>query len=322
MRLSILMATAALAIGGCGSDDDTKRAAPTKPAAAGSKPERVRIEVGSGPGYATFAYGRVWVGNHGDDTVVAIDPATNEIAQTVMVPGEPTGISAGFGSIWTFTPVGGGRIRRIDPKAGKVVASIRVASPGGPLGGLVRAAGSMWFAGEDDWLLRIDPRSNRAKRVLRLPEALVPCAGQLTAFGKDLWMARECGDERLLRIDPRRGRIAGTIRVRDDFPIWTTTDGRRLWALTQGGKVLEIDRGSIARRAQIADTGSGIVHGERALWVRAGADKLIRVDPQTLKPTRSDALAAAPVPGGAVAVGGGAVWAGNFAEGTVYRLRP
>lgn len=323
-----MAATTALTAAGCGTED-TPRTASTKPvktAVAEAGPQTadgpVKIEVGSGPGYATFAFGKVWVGNHQGDSVVGIDPATDEVETTVDVPGEPTGISSGFGSLWTFTPIGGGKIHRIDPEAGKVEAVIDVDTTGGGLGGPAKAAGAMWVAGEDRWLLRIDPRTNRARKVLRLPAATVPCPGQLTAAGTDLWMAWECGDERILRIDPRRGRIAATIRVRDDFATWTATDGRRVWALTQSGSLLELDRDRVGREAQVADNGSGVFYGEGALWVRAGASKLIRVDPKTLKAGRTHALPEAQVPGGGVAVGGGAVWAANFAEGTVYRLRP
>lgn len=327
MRRAIWL-TVLVAVAGCGGDDAQPVSAGPGKAKTKSVSEQagepVEIKVGAGPGYATFAFGQIWVGNHNDDTVVAIDPETNEIAKTVEVPGEPTGISSGFGSMWTFTPIGGGKIQRIDPEAEKVEAVIELDAPGGSLGGLVKAAGAMWFAGEDRWLLSVDPRTNRAKKMLRLPAGDVPCPGRLAPAAGALWMAYECGSDRILRIDPRRGRITATIRLKNDFANWVTSRGRRVWALTQGGSVLEVDtkRSRIARKGQVADAGERMVYGEGALWVRSRASQLVSVDPKTLGATGERELPDAQVPGGGVTTGAGAVWATNFDEGTVWRLAP
>ncbi|MDQ3880094.1 MAG: hypothetical protein M3295_03325, partial [Chloroflexota bacterium] len=81
----------------------TPRAIPT-PAPLPDYVEAV-VNVGIDPGYATLAYGSLWVGNHHGDSVSRVDPDTAEVVATIRVRGEPTGVAAGFDSIWTVTQV-------------------------------------------------------------------------------------------------------------------------------------------------------------------------------------------------------------------------
>jgi YVTN family beta-propeller protein len=44
--------------------------------------------------------GAVWVTNSGDATVSRIDPATNEVVDTLDVGAAPTGIAVANGFVW------------------------------------------------------------------------------------------------------------------------------------------------------------------------------------------------------------------------------
>ena len=320
-----VLLTLALAAGGCGEGDrpPTAEKPPTaSPAASG--PE-VRTKVGAGPSALVAAYGSVWSADHGGDSITGIDPSTAKATATYPVKGEPTGIAAGFGSLWTFTPMPPGpALQRVDADSGKVVARIRLrGAQGGPLEGMVRAAGAMWVAADDGYLNRIDPRTNRAERVLRLPEGDFACPGALARAGGGLWFTPECGGPHIVRIDLRRRTVTDRIRVRDDYAVSVTAGGGSVWAVTSNGSVLEIDpkRRQVVKQGQASDTAERAAFGAGALWVRADADRLVRVDPETLEATRVHRLPEAPVPGGPLTVTDDAVWAGNFGEGSVWRLR-
>ena len=321
---SLALLSAAL-LAACGGDDPSAESKRTVAKAAPTAATKLTATVttGSGTAYLVEAFGGIWVGNHTADTVVKIDPETNRVADSIEVPGEPTGISEGFGSLWTFTPLGEPLVQRIDPEAGKVAATIPVTAGGGSLQGPVEAAGAMWLAAEDGWITRIDPGTNRARRTLRLPAGDFECAGTLVAVGRGLWYAPEgCGDT-AFRIDPRTSRVTARVKAGDGYLTAITEGGGSLWLLTQQGEVLRVDprTGKVRERSAVADSGGFIAFGEGALWVRADAERLVKVDVETLKAVRVDRLPAAPLPGDILAAGG-AVWAANFGEGTVTRVEP
>lgn len=320
------MVAISLPLVACGGGDGPPAAPKQPPASAAATEVESRIKVGAGPSSLAGAFGSVWSADHGGDSITRIDPASGKVIATHPVKGEPSGIAAGFGSLWTFTPLPPGpALQRIDPQTGKVLARIRLrGAEGGPLQGLVRAAGAMWIAADDGHLTRIDPRTNRAERVLRLPEGDFACAGALARAGRSLWFAPECGGPHVVRVDLRRRKVTDRIRVRDDYAVSVTAGGGAVWAVTSNGSVLKIDpsRRQVVKQAQVSDSAERAAFGAGALWVRADAGRLVRVDPETLEASGVHRLPDAPVPGGALAVTGDAVWAGNFAEGSVWRLSP
>ena len=50
--------------------------------------------------------GRVWIPNKIDGTVTRIDPATNTVAETVKVGGQPFVVNSAFGDMWAADNVG------------------------------------------------------------------------------------------------------------------------------------------------------------------------------------------------------------------------
>jgi DNA-binding beta-propeller fold protein YncE len=108
-----------------------------------------RVPVGvRAPGWFVAGAKDVWVVTS-EDSVVHIDPVTNQVVTTVPVPGVPVeGASAPDGLLWIPSKQSN-TVTRIDPKTNRVVGTL----PAGP-GAYVahRAFGSMWvtsYAGAD-----------------------------------------------------------------------------------------------------------------------------------------------------------------------------
>ena len=70
-------------------------------------------------------YGRwLWTVDYDADVVDLIDPGTGTLTRTIPVGKGPTGIAAGFGSVWVASE--DGTVDRIDPETASVAASIPV----------------------------------------------------------------------------------------------------------------------------------------------------------------------------------------------------
>ena len=290
-------------------------------AAATPLPEGVvaEIQVGAGPGYADFADGAVWVGNHRGNSISKIDVATNSVAKTIPVPFDPTGITAGFGSIWTFTVKPAGVVR-VGIESMAVEATIPITAPGGSITGLVEGAGSMWIAPEGGRLYRLDPEDNTATDVAGLD---TDCPGSLAFADGSLWHLPFCGAPVVLRIDPGDGTVITKVDVPEgSHAIWAGLD--RLWTVTSWGELAAIDPGTnkvvasktVGLAAEQVRTGLGLV------WVRIDDRTLVAVDPADLSVRKTYQLPAAQIPGGGIAISDDAVWAMNFTAGTVWRLEP
>ncbi len=278
------------------------------------------IQVGAGPGYADFTEGSVWVGNHRGDSISRIDPATNLVSATVPVPGQPTGITAGFGSIWTFVIGSSPGVRRVDTATEEVVASIPIAAPGGAYTGLVKGAGAMWIAPEGGRLYRIDPEDNTATDVGGLDTG---CPGSLAFAAGSLWHVPLCGAPVVLRIDPSDGKVLAKIDVPEaSHAVWAGLD--RIWTVSNWGELAEIDPATnkMVRSKSIGLAAEQLRTGHGALWVRVDDRTLVAVQPADLSIRQTYELPPAQIPGGGIAISDDAVWAVNFAAGTVWRIEP
>jgi YVTN family beta-propeller protein len=277
------------------------------------------IRVGDGPGYADIADGAVWVGNHRSNSISRIDPASNSVTATVPVPRDPTGITAGFGSIWTFAfdPTG---VTRVDIATNEVVVTIPISAPGGSYTGLVEGGDSMWIAPEGGRLYRIDPEDNTATDVAGLD---TDCPGSLAFIDGSLWHVPLCGAPVVLRINPDNGKVLKKVEVpADSHAVWAGLD--RLWAVTAWGELTEIDPAAneALRSKSVGLAAEQVRTGLGAVWVRVDDRTLVAVDPTDLSIQETYTLPPAQIPGGGIAISDDAVWAVNFAAGTVWRIEP
>jgi len=120
-----------------------------------------RIDVSGWPFWIAVGGGAVWAGNL-DGTVVRIDPATNEITETVkvrvapVVMGGAPAVAFAGGSLWV-TSFEDDAVLRIDPKTGKIVATYDVG--GWPFWLAVRE-GSLWVTNfTDKTVMRFDTKT-------------------------------------------------------------------------------------------------------------------------------------------------------------------
>jgi YVTN family beta-propeller protein len=92
------------------------------------------ISVDQGSEAIIFAYGSVWVVNGLEDSVLRIEPETNEVVREIPVGNSPSSIAAGAGALWV-TNTGDGTVSRIDPETRSVIKTIELGNR--PLGVLV-----------------------------------------------------------------------------------------------------------------------------------------------------------------------------------------
>jgi YVTN family beta-propeller protein len=191
-----------------------------------------KVEVGQNPEGLTVTDDTVWVANHRGGSISRIDPATNSVAQTLVIGPEgrsgPKGIVIADGDLWTPVP-NVGAVLRIDPASGMVVRSFAFDDPGGVLADgdivYVFAAGTLseinvatnvvtpvevgehipaMFADGSAWavdgmrLWRLDAHTFEPLKSWQIAESEMGF-GQLAFAGGAVWVADEAG--RVVRVD-------------------------------------------------------------------------------------------------------------------------
>jgi YVTN family beta-propeller protein len=226
--------------------------------------------------------------------------------------GRALGLAVGGGYVWA-TASDAGEVLRIDP----VTEKITPARVGGFPVGITVDAGSVWFVDRDRAELdRLDGRTLR------------PIGKPIGVGGAPAWLASAThylfvGDAvrgTVSRIDVRSGKTAGRpIRVaapaKGALGLAVAPAGGSVWVSSFASSTLaRVSASSTisAPRAVIATTGKTTAVNRRAL--PRGATVVARI--------RLGRGAPAPLGGGALTVGEGAVWAMSNAESTLMRIDP
>ncbi len=248
------------------------------------------IPVGPAPFAVAVGEGAVWVAGQAGD-VQAVDPRTSAPAGPAIRVRGANGLAVGLGGVWVTSRVAG-TLTRIDPRSGRPDRPVRVG--GGPAD-VVVAEGAVWVANAADGTVsRFVPGAGRADPPIRVggtPLALAAGEGAL-------WVGRASGEfgERVevVRLDPATRRLTGRpVPVGGAVPLDLAAGDGSVWATDVGG----------LRPPRPA---------------RPGA--VTRIAPGAL------AVVGAPLETGkrptAVAVGAGATWVANAADGTVTPILP
>jgi YVTN family beta-propeller protein len=227
--------------------------------------------------------------------------------------GRALGLAVGGGYVWATAP-DAGEVLRIDPLTYKITP-VRV---GGFPVGIAIAAGSVWFVDrERAELRRLDPRTlqpvGKAIRVGAAPEWLARAATHYLFVG-------DAVRGTVSRIDVRSGKVAGRpIRVASPAKaapgLAVAPAGASVWVSSFASSTLARVSASTtvsAPRAVIASSGKTAAGSTRAL-PRGG---------NVVASIRLGRGAPAPLGGGALTVGEGAVWAMSSAESTLMRIDP
>ncbi len=200
------------------------------------------IRVPEGAVDVAVGYGAVWVSGFG--RLTKLDPASRRVIEVVSTPGteDYSQVAVGLRAVWVTAD--GGRLYRIDPATGRVVARIAI---GGPIQGVGTGAGSVWvtrIAGEHGDLIRVDAATNHVVSVTKVGpgsgsvlyafgalwvtntsppsvDRVDPSTGLVTRMGftgligagyGSLWAASGL-DDTVVRVDPRTGTPIAVLRV-------------------------------------------------------------------------------------------------------------
>jgi YVTN family beta-propeller protein len=265
------------------------------------------------------------------NSVAVIDPAKNEVVDTVPVGDSPGPIAAGAGALWVVN-LNDSTLTKIDPSAHSAVKSIAVPVPSGrqtpPL--LVAAAGQdVWIWACHLTLFRVDPVSIQIVQQLELLRDFGVFPGFTCAVAAEqssVWMPLGYPRAEVVHVEAVGDAPAA---VAERFP--TRSLGARsamaiglgsVWLAAGKGPVQRLDpaTGRITASVQLGSGPKAMVVGHDAAWV-ANEDEgsVTRIDPRTTSVVRSISVGANPV---ALAVGPDAIWVANSGDGTVSRIDP
>ena len=268
------------------------------------------------------------------NTIVRIDPRSNEISDVIDVGRRPNDTAVHGGTVWAFN-AGDDSIVEVDPRTGEVrhttrlpIVATDLSFGNGPL--LAADAGGAWMIGYD-----LEDTSSRLVHVLKGGRGTRTYAyglqlSAVAAADGAIWLVGRSVDAgAVLRVDPATGRVLG----RRPLPSWMF--GSEGQGLAVGGGFVWVTNASAARvyrldfrtgKARSAKFGGFIsrpAFGYGRLWLCAWDGEhglMVRVDPRTLRnELERNAL---PAEQGHFAVGFGSLWRHDVPSGTVMRFSP
>jgi YVTN family beta-propeller protein len=255
------------------------------------------------------------------NSVVRIDPRTNQIVQVTRVGRKPDAVAVGAGAVWV--------VNWRDRTISRIDATGAVETIGG-----VPRADHLVVDGDNLWVSSFD-RSSVARINARTGEVVeslgVPSehAEGLAVGGGYLWITnpateRGQGIETVSRVELRPGKVVSTIRV-GTTPIFDAFGYGALWVANYDDDTVSVVRPG-SRAAETISMGDGrcgplgIATGFGGVWVVCyWKGQLMRVDARTRRIVARIPIGAGPLDVGA---GAGAVWVTNRDSRTVTRIDP
>ena len=150
--------------------------------------------------------------------------------------------------------------------------------------GVVGAFGSVWVANDGGTLVRIDPRTNRVRKRIRVGAG----ACFLAADAHALWIANYKGG--LIRVTPRGRMKRIAVGATPDSVLFAYG---RVWVTTWGaGKLVVVDQRTlkVIRRIDVGSKPAGLAARNGAVWVGFSRDvtSIARVSPGTYRVDKLD----------------------------------
>ena len=276
-----------------------------------------RLEVPGGMDWITVAGGSAWTSS---DAIARLDGRTGEVVTRIEIPG-PTCLAPdiGYGSLWFGVCGGTPEVLRVDPRSGKVTATVRLrgVSDIQEESSVAAGAGSVWLLASPGLLVQINPRTNAVVRVVKAPAG----ASAIRASADALWVTVHT-DSTLLKIDPRTLKTLATVPV-GPGPQFLALGAGAAWTLDQGGgSVTRVDLATARAVATIqVDTGSvdggDIAVGGGFVWARVTDGLVAKIDPRT---NTVVARYGPPAGSGSAVADGTAAWITAHDSNSVYRL--
>jgi virginiamycin B lyase len=271
--------------------------------------------------WLTAGGGAVWLSD--EAAIVKIDPATNQVTQSIRLQNPCEASEFGLGALWTATcaPYG---LARINPATGQVVflrMRITRAQQGEASVGV--GAGAAWVVVDTAKcsacrVARVSSRPASLRVVKRIP--VLPGAAAVR-FGADaVWLTNPAHDV-VQEIDPMTNRVVKTVKVGSGPRFFAIGEGG-VWTLNQGdGTVTRIDP---ARATVVATIDAGVPGGGGDLttgggwvWARGTDTLLTQIDPRTNTVVRRYGP---PAGSGAAIAAFGSMWISAHDVSTIWRL--
>ncbi|MEA2245865.1 MAG: hypothetical protein QOH46_394, partial [Solirubrobacteraceae bacterium] len=235
-----------------------------------------RPQVGRLPAAAAIASGRLWVGNQGDPTLVAIGLGSHRrIGSAISLPaqGKVVGVAAGERGVWVGIRGDPGLIVRVSPRERRIVKMVPMADG---VQDLAVGAGAVWVLGRrSDTVTRVDVENGRQTQInvgadpagVAVGEGAVwvtnksddtvtridagslvtrvigvgSAPNRIAVGGGSVWVANR-NDSTLTRIDPRTNRRVGDPIEVGSNPFALDVSGRQVWVTSPpDGTVQRID---------------------------------------------------------------------------------
>lgn len=254
----------------------------------------------------------------GKSDITKVNPKSNKPEVLVSGLEKPcSGMVSAFGSLWV-TSCQSKSLVRVDPKNGKISATLPIGAPAVP-SGLAASTDSIWLLTDDrSTLTRVDPETNGAVGEVRVP---AHCRNLLFAENS-LWVA--CPDQnQVLRIHSLTSHIEKTIDV-SGKPEALVAGENSVWVYCrEGGKIDRIDpkTNKVAKTidTDVPNVDGYLAFGEGSLWlsqpgipltkIHAANEKVVQ---QFYGPEAAGPLVASP----------GALWKVDRGEAKIVRIDP
>jgi hypothetical protein len=180
----------------------------------------------------TAGAGAVWAVTRAGG-LLRIDPGSARL--TASLPGPVSAVAAGAGGVWAVCCQGRvrrGRVTRLDPSSGRVIAAVGL--PGRPLT-VGTGPGAVWVRGAEGWLWRVNPTGDRQTGAIRLPtvpeDAELPGAvvvDEQVVWVSDPGVAVVRRVDLLSRTEDRWEADGRDLAVTPGGTVWATRDTRLL----------------------------------------------------------------------------------------------
>jgi YVTN family beta-propeller protein len=265
----------------------------------------------------------------GRDSLIRIDPSTNDVVGTIRVGQNPSAVAVGdVAGVWVASR-DDGAVSRVDPATNRI--ALRASAHGQPTEIAVSGVVAIVSNGPQDANLAvIHAPSGREENVISLAAGgSFLGSARVAAGGPDIWMAG--ADRRVGRLDLAANRIVDPVLLepphderRNAYFSGIAVTDDAVWVVGDllDPKVWRIDpaTGEITAEIRLPFAPKDVAAGAGAVWVTSQLDDTVsRIDPRTNRIT-----ATVPVGRGAagLAVGAGSVWVANAIDATVSRIDP
>jgi hypothetical protein len=266
------------------------------------------------------------------NTLVRIDPRTNNVERVIGVGGEPRAVAAWHRTVWVYSETAG-VVSEVDAQTNRILHTTPIS--GRPVS-LATTVGPVLAADRSGaWIVGVD-RRGRSLLTLVLPgggRRPYPLGGRPMAVATGLhavWVLDHGRQhDRLLRLDPATGRLSLQARL----PLWSGVDTlafgfRNLWLVGSTTAMLyRVDpRSGTVRHTDLGQTAGRPAAMDGAVWVTLSDNGgfTMLVDPRTLREAAHYTGFIGPLGTiGADSAGAfGSVWQYDVGHGDVQKWHP